>query len=94
MQLSEHLSKEELQRMKQADIQEAVPSQLADINEINLDMNPSVPDRAAEYIREAGNPFLVRAGEYVVKIGYSDCAETFNDRMKQYIDKMAEIKYE
>ncbi|WP_333813997.1 DUF6870 family protein [Muricomes intestini] len=40
-----------------------------------------------------GNPFLVRVGEYVVKIGYTDCSETLNDRMRQYIRKIAEIKY-
>ena len=38
--------------------------------------------------------FLVRVGEYVMKIGYSpDREETLNDRMKQYIRKIAEIKY-
>ena len=39
--------------------------------------------------------FLVRVGEYVMKIGYSpDREETLNDRMKQYIRKIAEIKYQ
>ena len=51
-----------------------------------------VPDRVEEYVRKVGNPFLVRVGEYAVKIGYSDCEETLNDRMKQYIKKLAEIK--
>ena len=71
-----HLSKEELQEMRQMDIRDVRLDTLVDIRSI-----------------EAGNPFFVRVGEYVVKTGYSNCAETLNDRMKQYIKKVAEIKY-
>lgn len=88
-----HLSKEELQRMEQMDIKDAVSDQLVDISGIQIDMKKSVSARVEDYVQKVGNPFLVRVGEYVVKIGYSDCAETLNDRMKQYIRKVAEIKY-
>lgn len=56
-------SKEELQRMEQADIRDAV-----------LD-----------------KPVVI--GGYTVQIGYADCAETLSDRMKEYIRKVAEIRY-
>lgn len=87
------LSKEELQKMENVDIREAMPEMLADITEIEIDMEKSVSARVEEYVEKVGNPFLVKVGEYVVKIGYSSCPETLNDRMKQYIKKMAEIKY-
>lgn len=87
------LSKEELQKMEQTDIRNAVPEELVDISGIEIDMKKPVPERVEEYVRKVGNPFLVRVGEYVVKIGYSDQAGTLNDRMKQYIRKVAEIKY-
>lgn len=88
-----YLSKEELCKMEQADIKEAVPDHLVDISKIKIDMKKSVSARVEEYVQKVGNPFLVRVGDYVVKIGYSDCEETLNDRMKQYIRKIAEIKY-
>ena len=88
-----YLSKEELQKMEQMDLKEAVPEDLVDIRGIEIDMKKPVPDRVEEYVRKVGNPFLVRVGDYVVKIGYSDQAGTLNDRMKQYIRKVAEIKY-
>ena len=88
-----HLTNEQLQEMKQIDIKRAVPDTLADISRIDIDMKKSVSSRVEEYVQKVGNPFLVRVGEYVVKIGYSDCDETLNDRMKQYIKKVAEIKY-
>lgn len=88
-----HISKEELRRMEQVDIREADPDTLVDINTIEVDMKKPVSARVEEYVRKVGNPFLVRVGEYVVKIGYSDQAGTLNERMKQYIRKVAEIKY-
>ena len=88
-----NLTKEELYRMEQADIREAVWDNLPDICEIEIDKKKPVPQRAEEYVQKVGNPFLVRVGAYTVKLGYSDCEETLNDRMKQYIRKIAEIKY-
>ncbi|MDE7331062.1 MAG: hypothetical protein K2O16_02315 [Lachnospiraceae bacterium] len=88
-----HLSKEELQKMEQIDIRDADADALADISGIEIDMEKSVSDRVEDYVQKAGNPFLVRVGEYVVKIGYSDQAGTLSDRMKQYIRKAAEIRY-
>ncbi|GFI33194.1 hypothetical protein IMSAGC013_04602 [Lachnospiraceae bacterium] len=88
-----NLTKEELYRMEQADIREAVWDNLPDICQIEIDKKKPVPQRAQEYVQKVGNPFLVRVGAYTVKLGYSDCEETLNDRMKQYIRKIAEIKY-
>lgn len=88
-----HLSKEELQKMKQIDIREAEIEQLVDINEVAVDMKKTVSARVEDYVQKVKNPFLVKVGDYVVKIGYSDSPETLNDRMEQYIRKVAEIKY-
>ena len=88
-----YLSKEELQRMEQADLKDAVLDDLVDISKIEIDMKKTVSARVEDYVQKVVNPFLVRVGEYAVKIGYSDCEETLNDRMKQYIRKIAEIKY-
>lgn len=88
-----YLSKKELQKMKQIDIRDVDPDTLADINKIEIDMKKSVSDRVDDYVQNVGNPFLVKVGEYVVKIGYLDCAGTLNDRMKQYAGKVAKIKY-
>ena len=88
-----HLSKEELYKMEQVDIREAVLEDLVDISKITIDRKKSVSSRVENYVQKVRNPFLVRVGKYVVKIGYSDCKETLNDRMKQYIRKVAEIKY-
>ena len=87
------MTEEEFHRMAQADLREAVLDTLTDISEVQVDMEKPVADRVEEYVQKVGNPFLVRVGEYAVKIGYSGGQETLEDRMKQYIRKIAEIKY-
>ena len=82
-----------LQELKRANIKEVNPDALVDISEIEINTKQSVQKRVEEYEEQVHNPYLVRVGEYVVKIGYSDCKETLNDRMKQYISKIAETKY-
>ena len=82
-----------LQELKRVYIKEVNPDELVDISEIEIDTKQSVQKRVKEYVEQVHNPYLVRVGEYVVKIGYSDCKETLNDRMKQYISKIAETKY-
>ena len=82
-----------LQELKRLNIKEVNPDELVDISEIEIDTKQSVQKRVKEYVEQVHNPYLVRVGEYVVKIGYSDCEETLNDRMKQYISKIAETKY-
>lgn len=87
------LNGKSLQEFQRANIKEANLDELVDISEIEIDTNQSVQKRVKEYVEQVHNPYLVRVGEYVVKIGYSDCNETLNDRMKQYISKIAETKY-
>ena len=82
-----------LQELKRVNIKEVNPDELVDISEIEIDTKQSVQKRVKEYVEQVHNPYLVRVGEYVVKIGYSDCTETLNDRLKQYISKIAETKY-
>lgn len=82
-----------LQELKRVNIKEVNPDELVDISEIEIDTKQSVQKRVKEYVEQVHNPYLVRVGEYVVKIGYSDCKETLNDRMKQYISKITETKY-
>lgn len=88
-----YLSREQLLQMEKTDIKDAIPDNLVDITEIEINMKQAVSARVENYVKQVGNPFLVRVGEYVVKIGYSDVQETLNDRMHEYIRKVAEIKY-
>lgn len=82
-----------LREMQQVDMKKVNANELVDISEIEINPKQSVQKRVKEYVEQVHNPYLVRVGDYVVKIGYSDCKETLNDRIKQYISKIAETKY-
>ena len=83
---------EELQRMKDADIMQADRDQLVDINSIEIDKSKSVESRIRTYLEQAGNPFLVKAGEYILKSAYADCDKDMDDRMVEYVSKMSKIR--
>lgn len=40
--------------------------------------------------QESEAPLLMKVGEYTVTVEYSDCEETLNDRMEQYLSRLAE----
>lgn len=82
-----------MREMQQVDIKNVNADELVDISEIEIDTKQSVQRRVKEYVEQVHNPYLVRVGEYIVKVGYSDCTEILNDRLEQYISKIAETKY-
>ena len=65
-----------LQELKRVNIKEVNPDELVDISEIEIDTKQSVQKRVKEYVEQVHNPYLVRVGEYVVRVGYSVCDET------------------
>ena len=80
---------EELSKMKDMDIREADIGRLADILEIEIDRDLSDTEKKREFIRQIGNPYLYRQGEYVVKLSFADTDATLNDRLKEYIEHVA-----
>lgn len=83
---------EELQRMKQADIMQADREQLTDIDSIEIDKSKSVETRIRAYLEQVKNPFLVKAGEYILKFSYADCDKDMDDRMVEYVTRMSKIR--
>lgn len=81
--------KRELQAMRDVDLMQADRETLADIGEIQIDPAKPVGERVEDYIRQAGNPFLVKCGDYVVKFAYADTEKGMDERMAAYIAKMA-----
>ena len=82
-----------MREMQQVDIKNVNTDELVDISEIEIYTKQSVQRRVKGYVEQVHNPYLVRVVEYIVKVGYSDCTETLNDLLKQYISKIAETKY-
>jgi hypothetical protein len=84
-------TKQELEQMKSMDIREVDIESLTDIRDIHIDENLPVEERWEDFIRQVKNPYMVRMGDYVIKLCYSDGEATINDRMKEYIARMVEV---
>lgn len=82
-----HLTAEELQRMSEADIRQADREQLTDLGRIAIDRTQTSEERRQSYLMQAGNPYLVRSGEYVLKFRYADSEKTFEECMEEYYEK-------
>ncbi|MDE7187636.1 MAG: hypothetical protein K2O13_09040 [Lachnospiraceae bacterium] len=87
--MAESITPKDLVEMKNMDIREADAEELADILEIEIDKDLSDTEKRREFIRQIGNPYLYRQGEYVVKLSFADTDATLTDRLKEYIEYMA-----
>lgn len=74
-----------LNQMKNIDINTIDPDTVVDASEINIDINLPVPERMAEYARQSINPYFIKVGKIIVKMGYSDTALTANDCFERYM---------
>lgn len=84
---------EKLQEMKIADIMEIDRKELADIMQIEIDEKKPIEERIRDYIEQVGNPYIVKVGEYVVQFKYMDCKKSMEQKMKEYIAKLASIHW-
>lgn len=81
------------QAMGDADIMQADRDALVDIRDIHIDSTEPVETKIRAYIRQAHDPFMVKYGDYIIKLSYADTEKTMDDRMREYVAKMAERQY-
>lgn len=74
-----------LEQMKNVDIRTIDPDAVVDANDINIDINLPVSERVAEYIRQSGNPYFIKVGKVIVKMGFTNTAATANDCFERYM---------
>ena len=79
--------------MRDVDIMQADRDALVDIRDNHIDSGKPVEIKLREYMEQVRNPFLVKYGDYIIKLSYADTEKSMDDRMKEYVAKMAQIKY-
>lgn len=86
------MTMEELQRLQEADIMTADRVQLTDICTLEIEKHRAVKDRIQSYLEQVGNPFLVKVGDYVLKLNYADNGRDMEERMMEYVSEMTKIR--
>lgn len=59
-------------------------STLVDINDVTIDLNQPKEQRMESYLRQIGNPYLFKCGDYVVHIKFAETKATFQDKLAAY----------
>jgi len=74
-----------LQQMKEVDINTIDPDTVVDASQINIDISLPVHERIAAYEKQAGNPYFIKVGKVIVKMGYTDTTTTANECFERYM---------
>lgn len=83
---------EQLRHMRDMDIMELKREELANIEDIVIDTEKSVESRTRSFIEQAGNPFAVKVGEYILQVGFAEgTEELIDDRMILLAKRRARI---
>lgn len=79
------LTAAELKKMQAADPRAVDRAALKDIRDVHINTELPKKGRILDFIRQIGNPYCYRHGDYVVKVGFADTDVTLEDRMLSYI---------
>ena len=79
------LTCDELRAMQEIDVRTVNRDSLRDIRDIEINAGLPKKERILDFIRQIGNPYCYRHGDYVVKISFTDTEITLEERMLTYI---------
>ncbi len=83
---------EDLKRMQDMDIMSLKREELANIEDIVIDTERCVESRIKSFMEQAGNPFALNVGEYILQIGFmSGTHDTIDDRMMLLTKRKTQI---
>ncbi len=82
---------EELRELASVDVRTVDIDTLTDLRDIQIDTKAPVEKKLASFVRQAGNPYVGRIGDYVVKVCYQKEGATIDEKMEEYIRRLAEV---
>ena len=84
--MEQHIyTKEEIEAMKNVDVRTVNINTLRDIRDVKVNTDLPKEERILDFIRQIGNPYCYRHGQYVVKISFTDTDVTLEQRMLSYL---------
>lgn len=79
------LTCEELKAMQDIDVRTVDRESLRDIRDVKINAGLPKGERILDFIRQIGNPYCYRHGDYVVKISFTDTDISLEERILSYI---------
>ena len=85
------LTREKLQEMAAVDIRNVDINSLTDLRDIVVDTKKPVPQKLATFAEQTNNVYMHRIGDYIVKVRFRQEGPTIDDKMEEYLRRLAEI---
>ena len=85
------LTNDELKKMAAVDVRTVDITTLTDLRDIEIDTRAPVEKKLASFVSQTGNPYVNRIGDYVIKVRYQKEGATIDEKMEEYIRRLAEI---
>lgn len=82
---------DELRKMAAVDVRTVDITTLTDLRDVTIDTKAPVEKKLASFAKQMGNPYVSRIGDYVVKVCYQEEGSTIDEKMEEYIRRLAEI---
>ena len=75
-----------LKEMREIDIMDIDRESVVEASAIHVDMDLPKTERMLDVVNQMnGNPYFLRSGGTLVKIGYADTAVTLDERMESHL---------
>ena len=74
-----------LDEMSRVDIQTVDPDTLGDIRDVEIDHELPKEARVLNFIEKIKNPYCFKHGKVIVKVGFTDTEDTFENRFESYL---------
>lgn len=75
----------DIEKMQSVNPETVDRSVLKDIRDVHVNTELPKKERILDFIRQIGNPYCYRHGDYVVKVSFADTDVTLEDRILSYI---------
>ena len=85
------LTREELDAMASVDVRTVDIDTLTDLRDIKIDTRQPVEKKLVSFARQTNNLYVHRIGDYVVKVKFQKDGATIDDKMEEYLKRLAEI---
>ena len=79
------MTEEEKRALQSLDFSDVKLEELFDISKIRIDSSKSVEERREQFLRQTGNPYMVRVGDTMVKISFSDNGTSFEEAFENLL---------
>ena len=66
------MTAEEYRALRDVDFDDVDIEQLTDIRNIKIDKNLSQEKRQAQFLKQVGNPYLLRRGSMMIKVSFAN----------------------